>query len=445
MDFSNILDKFKEKKILVIGDIMLDKHIYGNVSRISPEAPVPVLKAEKEVFNPGGAANLASNIASLGCKVYLAGVVGDDDVQKILFNELHKMNIDTSCIIKTRKPTIQKVRGLSKQHLFRIDYEDSSKINYEDELKLLNLVKNRIHDVDAVILSDYAKGTLTENVVKEAISLSKKNRKLITADCKPINFDFYKNVDLLKPNKKEAIEMTLKENIEDAGKKLMDITGAQILITRGGEGMTLFEYDGITNFPAKAKNIFDVSGAGDTVLATLTLALISGASLKEAAELSNSAAAIVIEKPGVVAITLDELKNSLISSVKIVPKIWGEEQWLVNNEKYCGKRMLIKEGYYCSYHNHKIKEETFYVLDGALEVIKEGQYLIIKAGETLHLKPGEYHSFRALKDTTFFEFSTQHLDEDNYRLTQSSNGSHEQWKEEIERAIIIKNEQSGVN
>ena len=435
MDFSSILDRFKEKKILVAGDIMLDKHIYGSVSRISPEAPVPVLKAEKEIFNPGGAANLASNLASLGAKVYLSGVVGNDDAQKILFNELHKMNIDSSCIIKSNKPTIQKIRGLSKQHLFRIDYEDNSKINSEDESVLLSLVRSNIHEVDAVILSDYAKGTLTENVVKEIISLARQNGKLITADCKPINFNFYKNVDLLKPNKKEAIEMTLKENVEDAGRKLMEVMGAHILITRGNEGMTLFEKDAITTFPAKAKNIFDVSGAGDTVLATLTLAWISGATLKEAAELSNNAAAIVIEKPGVVAITSDELKSSLTSSVKIVPKVWGEEQWLVNNEKYCGKRMLIKEGYYCSYHKHKIKEETFYVLDGILEVIKEGQYLVVKGGETLHLKPGEYHSFRALKDTTFFEFSTQHLDEDNYRLTQSSYGNHEKWKGEIEGVI----------
>ena len=435
MDFSNIIDSFREKKVLVVGDIMLDKHIYGSVSRISPEAPVPVLKAEKEVFNPGGAANLASNLSSLGAKVYLAGIVGNDDAQKILFNELYKIGIDSTCIIKTNKPTIQKVRGLSKQHLFRIDYEDNSKISSEYEVILLGLIKSKIHEVDAVILSDYAKGTLTENVVKEIISLVKLNRKLITADCKPINFNFYKNVDLLKPNKKEAIEMTLKENVEEAGKKLMEITGAQILITRGNEGMTLFEKNEITNFSAKAKNIFDVSGAGDTVLATLTLAWISGASLKEATELSSNAAAIVIEKPGVVAISLDELKSSLICSVKIVPKVWGQEQWLVNNEKYCGKKMLIKDGYYCSYHKHKIKDETFYILDGALEVVKEGQYLIVKTGETLHLKPNEYHSFRALKDTTFFEFSTQHLDEDNYRLTQSGYGSHERWKREIEEVV----------
>src|SRR3989338_4544695 len=111
MDFSNIIDTFREKKVLVVGDIMLDKHIYGSVSRISPEAPVPVLKAEKEVFNPGGAANLASNLASLGAKVYLSGVVGNDDAQKVLFNELHKMNIDSSCIIKSDKPTVQKIRG----------------------------------------------------------------------------------------------------------------------------------------------------------------------------------------------------------------------------------------------------------------------------------------------------------------------------------------------
>src|SRR3990167_6313618 len=367
MNFSEVLEGFTGKKILVVGDLMLDKHIHGNVSRISPEAPVPVLKAEKETFNPGGAANVASNLVTLGAKVYLSGGGGD---------------------------------------------------------------------VDAVILSDYAKGTLTENLVKNIISLAKENNKLVTADCKPINIEFYKNVSLLKPNKKEAIEMTLKDNVEEAGRKLLEMTQSNILITRGGEGMSLFFDNEIVNIPSKAKQVYDVSGAGDTVLATLTLALVAGASLKDASELANKAAAIVIEKPGVVPIHLEDLKKEHSSNIKVVEKAWGEEEWLVNTEKYCGKRMLIRKNYYCSYHKHKIKEETFYVLNGELEIIKGKVYYVVKSGETFHVKPEEYHSFRALEDTTFFEFSTHHSDEDNYRLTQSGNGEHEQWKKEIEGAII---------
>ena len=129
--------------------------------------------------------------------------------------------------------------------------------------------------------------------------------------------------------------------------------------------------------------------------------------------------------------------------MKTVPKEWGEEQWIVNNNKYCGKKMLIKKGFYCSYHFHKIKEETFYILDGELELIHNGKYIKIGKGKTLHVKPSEYHSFRATEDTLFFEFATQHLDEDNYRLTKSSFGDHEKWKQEIEESI--KNDQSSIS
>jgi len=436
------LSEFSKKRILIVGDIMLDKHIFGTISRLSPEAPVPILKAEKESYNPGGAANLANNISSLGAKAYLSGVVGNDEAQKILFKDLENNNIDTSCIIKTSKQTIQKIRGLSRQHLlyhqhlFRVDYEDTSPISKDDEEKLLSLISSKINNVDAIILCDYAKGTLTENLVKSLIRLAKENNKLITADCKPINVEFYKNIDLLKPNKKEAIEMTLTENIMEAGKRLMEKLNANIVITKGAEGFSIFEKNGnCSDLPTDVKEVYDVSGAGDTVMALLTLALSSNYELKDAVKLADRAASIVISKPGVVSITFDELQRSFTNNIKIIPKEWGEEQWIVNNEKYCGKKMLIKQNYYCSYHMHKIKEETFYILDGELELIHNGKYLKVGKGETLHIKPGEYHSFRALKDTNFFEFSTQHLDEDNYRLTKSSFGDHEKWKREIEEAI----------
>jgi len=430
------VEDFSKKSILVVGDLMLDKHIRGTVSRISPEAPVPILKVEEESYNPGGAANLANNLSSLGAKVYLSGTVGNDEPQKLLFQELEKNNIDTSCILKISKPTIQKIRGLSRQHLFRIDYEDPSNITKDDEKQLLSLVKNKIQEVDAIILSDYAKGTLTENLVKNIISLAKENNKLITADCKPVNLEFYKNVDLLKPNKKEAIEMTLTNNMEDAGKILVDKLNSNIIITRGSEGCSIFEKGNkdISHIPTTLKEFYDISGAGDTFLAALTLALTTNHQLKQATELATKAASAVVLKPGVTTITSRELEKSFESDIKVVPKEWGEEQWIVNNERYCGKKNLIKQNYYCSYHLHKIKEETFYILKGELEMVHQGKYFVLKQGDTCHIKPNEYHSFRALQDTTFFEFSTQHLDEDNYRLTKSSKGEHEQWKAEIEEA-----------
>ena len=427
------LKEFSKRKILVVGDIMLDKHIHGSVSRISPEAPVPVLKAEKESYNPGGAANLANNLSAFGTTVSMAGVVGNDEAQKILFRELENNNIDSSLILKGSKPTIQKIRGLSHQHLFRIDYEDHASITKEDEENLLSLIKGKISNFDAIVLSDYAKGTLTENLVKSLISLAKEHKKIITADCKPLNLEFYKGVDLLKPNKKEAIEMTLTDNMDEAGKILTEKLSSNVIITRGSEGCTLFEKDKKPfHVPTSQKKFYDVAGAGDTFLAIFTLALASNFDYKKATELANQASSLVVLKPGVSIITQEELEKSFSNSIKVVPKDWGQEEWIVNNEKYCGKKMLIKQDYYCSYHMHKIKEETFYILEGELEVIHKGEHLKVKSGDTLHILPGDYHSFRALKDTTFFEFSTQHLDEDNYRLTKSGQGNSEQWKTEIE-------------
>ncbi|MAG50566.1 hypothetical protein CL621_02915 [archaeon] len=439
-EFLKILEEFKTKKIMVIGDIMLDKYIWGNVERISPEAPVPVLKVGKETYNPGGAGNLAKNLTSLGAQVYLSGIVGKDEAKKILFEKLKEEGISTSCILEVSKPTTEKIRGFSHQNLFRIDHEDSTNIGKEIEQELLSLIKPKILEVDAVILVDYAKGVLTKNFVKEAISLAKRNNKLITADCKPMNFKFYEGVDFLKPNRKEAIEMTLVSDIEKAGKLLVKKLNANIVITNGSEGCSVFERDNnnVLHIQTTPKEFYDVSGAGDTFLAVLTLALISNYPLKESAELANQAAGIVVCKPGVAEITGEELKNSFINNIKTIPKKWGEEQLIVNNKKYCGKKMLIKKDHYSSYHMHKIKEETFYILDGKLEIIHKGKYSKLGKERTIHIKPGEYHSFRALHDTIFFEFSTQHLNKDNYRLTKSNFGSHDKWSREIKR--VTKNE-----
>jgi len=303
----SIPGKFKGKNILIIGDIMLDKYIFGKVERISPEAPVQILDVQKEEFVPGGAANVANNIASLNGNALMVGIIGDDNEANILKKELKKRNINTEGIfIDNQKPTTQKVRVLGqKQQLLRIDYEKREYINKEIENKIIDFVKNK-KDIQAIIVSDYAKGVITENLLNEIKSLN----KTLIVDPKPKNMKFYKDVTLVTPNIKEAKEMTKKEDINEIGKQLQEQLNTQILITRGKDGMSLFEKE-ITNIPTKAKEVYDVSGAGDTVVATLTLALTAGASLKQAATLANHAAGITVGKLGTSTVTTDEIKESL--------------------------------------------------------------------------------------------------------------------------------------
>lgn len=307
----NILNNFKGKRILVIGDMMLDKYIFGNVERISPEAPVQVVEVEKENYLPGGAANVANNIAALQGNAFMAGIIGKDREADILLNELKKRNITTQGIfIDSNKPTIQKVRILGqKQQLLRIDYEKREYLNKEIENKILNFIKEKISNIDAVIISDYAKGVITQNLIDQIKDIAKD--KIIIVDPKPKHKDFYKGVSLVTPNIKEAKEMTNKEDINEVGKELINKLNTEILITRGEKGMSLFEKHEITHIPTKAKEVYDVSGAGDTVVATLTLALAAGATLKQAAILANHAAGITVGKLGTSTVSIEEIKQSL--------------------------------------------------------------------------------------------------------------------------------------
>jgi len=302
----NTLENFKEKNILIIGDIMLDKYIFGKVDRISPEAPVQVVEVKKENYLPGGAANVANNIAALNANAFMVGIVGNDNEANILLEELNKRNINTSGIVKdAQKPTTQKVRILGqKQQLLRIDYEKKDYINKEAENNILNFIKTQINNTDAIIISDYAKGVITQDLIKEIKDIAKE--KIIIVDPKPKHKDFYKGTTLITPNLKEAKEMTEKE--EDLIKEL----DSPILITKGEKGMSLYEKDGnITNIPTKAKEVYDVSGAGDTVVATLALALSSNTTLKQAAILANHAAGITVGKVGTSTVTIEEIKKNI--------------------------------------------------------------------------------------------------------------------------------------
>jgi len=314
-----ILENFKNKKILVIGDIMLDKYIWGEVSRISPEAPVQVVNVLKETFEAGGAANVANNIASLDGNSFMVGITGNDYSRKILIDELNSKSINTEGIfIDKDKPTTQKVRILGKgQQLLRVDYENKEHIHHDIENLIIKFVESRIKESDVVVISDYAKGVITPEVSRKIISLAKLHKKQIIVDPKPKHKDFYKEVDLITPNNNEASEMSgiedgSDESVLEIGSQLLKSLDSNILLTRGEKGMSLFEKGGsITNIPAKAKEVYSLIGAGDTVVATAALAMASGADLKEAAFLANIAAGIKVGKIGTASVTTEEIKAEL--------------------------------------------------------------------------------------------------------------------------------------
>lgn len=316
-----IIEKFRQKKILIIGDIMLDKYIWGDVTRISPEAPVQVVNVIKENYAPGGAANVANNISALGKKTYIVGITGNDPIKDILISELKKRKINVEGIFTDdSKVTIQKVRVFARnQQLLRFDYEKKGYLKDKTEKEILIFINNLFNDIDAIAISDYSKGVITENLMIHLTQLCAKRNKVIVVDPKPCHKEFYRGSTLISPNHKEAIEMAglaieenNNENINKIGKKLIETLETNILITRGEKGMSLFEKNGqIIHIPTYAKEVFDIIGAGDTVVASLTLALASGATLKEAAIIANHAAGITVGKIGTTTVTYEELKKSI--------------------------------------------------------------------------------------------------------------------------------------
>lgn len=315
----HILENFKGKKIIVLGDIMLDKYIWGDVSRISPEAPVQVVKVLKETFAPGGAANVANNAAALNAKVFMVGVVGDDNERHSLIGELCKRSIDTIGIITDgTRPTTLKVRVLGKsQQLLRVDYEKDSHSHDNISEKILSFIESKIKEIDAIIVSDYAKGVVNPKLISGIVQMANENGKLFIVDPKPKHKELYKNVTLITPNHNEAVMMAGMSiddeyNLNEIGSKLVKSLSSNILLTKGERGMALFEKNGeITDIQTKAKEVYDVVGAGDTVVATAALALSAGATLKEAAILSNIAAGIKVGKVGTSTVSVDEIRKEL--------------------------------------------------------------------------------------------------------------------------------------
>ncbi len=315
---NEIINKFPNAKILIIGDVMLDKYSFGKVERISPEAPIPIVHVQSEKYVPGGAANVANNISALDGKAFIVGVIGNDYAGKILLNELKKRKINTSGIITTKNknvPTIQKNRILGQnQQLIRIDHEN---IEYEENKKIISNIEKLIKTCDVAIVSDYAKGVVTKEIMEKIKLICKTNNKKIIVDPKPKHKEWYKNIFLITPNTKEAYELAKEDhdtNFDIIGKKLVSELNVNILMTRGEKGMSLFENFNnhkTIHLPTKAQEVFDVSGAGDTVVAAAAICIACGASLRESADIANHAAGIVVGKLGTATLTRKELLISM--------------------------------------------------------------------------------------------------------------------------------------
>ncbi|PKL89139.1 MAG: D-glycero-beta-D-manno-heptose-7-phosphate kinase [Ignavibacteriae bacterium HGW-Ignavibacteriae-2] len=320
----NLKSKFENKKIAVIGDMMLDGYYWGDVKRISPEAPVPVVEIEKEFFRFGGAANVILNIKSLGGIPYPIGIIGDDQEGTIFKRLLDEYDIDSSgLIVSTERPTTVKIRVIAnKQHIVRIDKEVKDNINADLELQVIEKFNSILSELDAVILEDYNKGVLTEYVITESIKSANKENKIIAVDPKFINFFSYENVTVFKPNKKESedafnMRIVTDDDVKKVGSKLIQKLNAKhILITLGDQGLALFDSENkLLRIPTKARKVADVSGAGDTVIATLTMALASGINISDAAYLANFAGGLVCEEMGIVPINPDNLIAELLEEL----------------------------------------------------------------------------------------------------------------------------------
>jgi D-beta-D-heptose 7-phosphate kinase/D-beta-D-heptose 1-phosphate adenosyltransferase len=323
---NKIIARFKKSKVLVIGDLILDEFIWGDVNRISPEAPVPVVRVKSQSYLPGGAANVANNIASLGAQVQLAGIVGNDNAGQLLIEELSKRSINTEGIFKdSRRPTTLKTRIIAHhQQVVRIDKESQDHIDGYILNRIIDFAEAKINDIDSILIEDYGKGVINPLFLKKIKAIARRHKKIISVDPKEDHFSYYKYITVISPNRHEAYIAThIKNNTDDGLNKcglllLNRLKCKAVLITLGEEGMRLFEKGGrITHIPTMTQEVFDVSGAGDTVIATLTLALASGAKMKEAALLANYAAGIVVGKVGTATCCLTELKQRIKERSKL--------------------------------------------------------------------------------------------------------------------------------
>lgn len=315
------IQKLSQKHILIVGDVMLDEYHWCDVTRISPEAPVPICTVKKTTLVPGGASNVANNITALNNIAYLAGIIGTDSSGDKLLSVLHNHSILTQYLHQTRqKPTILKSRIIAQhQHIVRVDREDNKEISQELQDELFTSFSTQGNTFDALLLSDYLKGTLTPELTQRLILWAKQHNKQVIVDPKGDDYSKYTGATILTPNFKEFCAVIKKEprsenEIHTEALHLINTLQLDaLLVTRSEKGMSLITKDKKLDIPTQAQEVFDITGAGDTVISVLTLALASGWPMEEAAYLANSAAGIVVGKMGTSTTTLSELSEKFSS------------------------------------------------------------------------------------------------------------------------------------
>lgn len=318
---NKVLNEFRTKNVLVIGDVMVDEYIVGKVRRISPEAPVPILEMQKRSLEAGGASNVAHNLKNLGANVWISGVASNDEPGEWLRQHFRSLGIHAEGIVyeKGRSTTLKTRYTTQDQQLLRMDNEDIKDISRHTENSILAYLEQNIRVLHAVVLSDYKKGVLNnEEFVRKIIRLCNQNNVLVAVDSKSRNIAAFENADFVKPNNielEEAVGIRIEDDttLNQAGIKYLKRSGARALVvTRGNKGISLFCPDSPRiDFPAKNVQVFDVCGAGDTVISTILMSLISGICIDDAIELANLAAGIVIAKFGTAAVTQKELVESI--------------------------------------------------------------------------------------------------------------------------------------
>ncbi len=324
MDYSRIINEFRNRNILVVGDLILDHYIWGKVSRISPEAPVPVVEVTKESFMLGGAANVAHNIVAMGGNASVVGIIGKDVTGEVLMNLLEKEGVNCEGIFISNRPTTVKTRVIAhNQQVVRFDREDSQYVGGKVLAGIVKHLRSICGSHDGIIISDYRKGMISAELIRSILKAAGNCRPgrgrggmFVAVDPKIGHFHFYKGVSLITPNMMEAsqgskIEIRDDKTLLRAGKSLMKNLGCQaVLITRGEQGMSLFEKKRISHIPTVARQVYDVTGAGDTVISAFTLAYVSGADMEGAAVIANHAAGVVVAEIGTAVATPEQITES---------------------------------------------------------------------------------------------------------------------------------------
>lgn len=313
-----LLERFKSLRILVLGDFMLDQFLWGRVDRISPEAPVPVVDVDRESFALGGAGNVVMNINAMGAQAMPLGFTGVDNAGDRIRQLLQQAGIQPENMIRSSRPTTVKTRIIAhQQQVVRVDREDRTFIDHEMQQQLIQGFNQLLAEADAVLISDYSKGTITPDLLKTILPAARNAGKAVCLDPKIRHFSSYTPVTVITPNQAEASSLlgypiVTQQDLEEAGRRILKLIDCKaLLITRGERGMALFSNETLTLVPTQAREVYDVTGAGDTVISSLCLALAAGAEMLAAVQLANIAAGIVVGKIGTATVSPQELLDSI--------------------------------------------------------------------------------------------------------------------------------------